>query len=50
MSGHNEGTYTPADGMDYAAHEQTYGLFVGLVKYTTIALVGLMCAMAFFLT
>lgn len=35
--------------MDYAAHEQTYGLFIGLVKYGTIATVLILIGMAIFL-
>ena len=33
--------------MDYAEHEKTYSLFLGLAKYGTIACVALMVAMAF---
>lgn len=33
--------------MDYAEHDQTYNLFLHLVKYCTLACVGLLVAMAF---
>ena len=33
--------------MDYAEHEKTYSLFLGLTKYVTLASVALMIAMAF---
>lgn len=33
--------------MDYAEHEKTYGRFIGLAKYGTLACVALMIAMAF---
>ena len=35
--------------MDYAEHDNTYSLFLGLTKYITIALVILMILMAYFL-
>ena len=49
MSAHNELAYTPADGNDYPAHEQTYEGFIVMMKYGTIFLVVLMALMAFFL-
>ncbi|MBS3649929.1 aa3-type cytochrome c oxidase subunit IV [Pseudaminobacter sp. 19-2017] len=33
--------------MDYAEHESTYNLFVGLAKYSALACVALLAAMAF---
>ncbi len=33
--------------MDYAEHEKTYGLFLGLTKYGSIFCVALLAAMAF---
>ncbi|PHP66435.1 aa3-type cytochrome c oxidase subunit IV [Zhengella mangrovi] len=33
--------------MDYAEHEKTYSLFLGLAKYGSIACVALLVAMAF---
>ncbi|MCB1427069.1 MAG: aa3-type cytochrome c oxidase subunit IV [Zhengella sp.] len=33
--------------MDYAEHEKTYSMFLGLAKYGTIACVALLVAMAF---
>jgi hypothetical protein len=35
--------------MDYAAHEQTYNLFITLVKYGTAACILLLLGMAMFL-
>ena len=33
--------------MDYAEHEKTYSMFLGLAKYCTIACLALLVAMAF---
>jgi len=33
--------------MDYAEHEKTYSLFLGLTKYGTLVTVAIMIAMAF---
>lgn len=33
--------------MDYREHEKTYGMFLGLAKYTTLVTVALLIAMAF---
>ena len=33
--------------MDYVEHERTFSLFVGLIKYGTLACIALMAAMAF---
>ena len=33
--------------MDYAEHERTYNLFVGLAKYSALACAALLAAMAF---
>jgi len=35
--------------MDYAEHERTYDMFVGLTKWGTIAIVAILVLMAFFL-
>jgi hypothetical protein len=35
--------------MDYAAHEQTYNLFIAIVKYGTLASALILLGMAFFL-
>lgn len=35
--------------MDYAEHERTYALFVGLTKWGTIGIVALLVLMAIFL-
>ena len=37
---------TSGSGMDYAEHERTYGMFLGLVKWGTIGLVVLLIGMA----
>ncbi len=37
------------ENMDYAQHQRTYGFFIGLVKYGTIAVVIILILMAFFL-
>jgi len=33
--------------MDYQEHEKTYGLFLGLTKYVTLAVLALLVSMAF---
>ena len=33
--------------MDYQEHEQTYNLFLGVIKYATLLTVALLIAMAF---
>ena len=33
--------------MDYREHEQTYNLFVGVIKYSVLVTVALLIAMAF---
>lgn len=35
--------------MDYAAHEQTYALFIAILKYGTVATVLILIGMAIFL-
>jgi len=40
----NHGADHPA--MDYAAHESTYEMFIGMAKWTTIFVVGLLVFMA----
>lgn len=35
--------------MDYAEHERTYEMFVGLAKWTTIITVAILVGMAWFL-
>jgi hypothetical protein len=37
------------ENMDYAQHAQTYDLFVGLVKYSRIAVIITLVGMALFL-
>lgn len=40
---------TSGSGMDYAEHERTYALFLGLVKWGTIAVTAIIVGMAIFL-
>lgn len=49
MADHGEVEYATADGMDYAAHEQTYQNFITLVKGTLAAVVVIVILMAIFL-
>ena len=37
------------ENMDYAQHQRTYNLFVGLVKYGSLATIGVLILMAIFL-
>ena len=37
------------NAMDYAEHDRTYALFIGLVKWGTIACIVLLVLMAIFL-
>lgn len=45
--------FTPTDphknAMNYAEHEKTYDMFIGLTKYGTIAVVVILALMAMFL-
>ena len=50
MADHGEMAYSTAEGNDYAAHEQTYGGFIKLVKYGTGTVVLILILMAIFLT
>ncbi len=43
------GAVTEDIGMDYAEHERTYKLFIGLVKWVSIMVVLLLVLMAYFL-
>jgi hypothetical protein len=49
MADHGEVEYATAEGMDYAAHEQTYRNFIALVKGTLAAVVMIVILMAIFL-
>jgi hypothetical protein len=49
MAEHREVEYATADGNDYAEHEKTYRLFIGLVKWGVIFNVALLILMAYFL-
>jgi hypothetical protein len=37
------------ENMDYAQHQQTYGLFISLVKYGIVSVVVILILMAMFL-
>jgi hypothetical protein len=49
MAEHREVEYATAAGNDYAEHEGTYRLFVGLVKWNLIVIIGILVLMAIFL-
>jgi hypothetical protein len=49
MAQHGEVEYATAEGNDYAEHERTYRLFIGLVKWHIIVIVGILLLMFFFL-
>jgi hypothetical protein len=49
MAEHREVEYATATGNDYAEHEGTYRLFVSLVKWHVIVIVGILLLMYFFL-
>jgi hypothetical protein len=49
MADHSEVAYTTADGNDYKEHEQTYLLFLTLVKWVLGIAVCILILMAFFL-
>ena len=49
MADHGEVEYATAEGMDYAAHEQTYRGFITLVKGALAAVVVILILMAIFL-
>lgn len=37
------------ENMDYAQHQQTYSMFIGLVKYGTASVIAILVLMAMFL-
>ena len=45
MANNNHSNHA-GSAMDYAEHERTYGMFIGLVKWGTIAVVVLLIGMA----
>ncbi len=49
MADHGEVEYATAEGMDYAAHEQTYRNFITLVKGILGAVVVIVILLAIFL-
>jgi hypothetical protein len=49
MAEHSEVAYTTADGNDYKEHEQTYLLFLTLVKWGIIVVAVILILMAYFL-
>ena len=50
MADHGKVEYATAEGNDYALHEGTYRLFVGLAKWGAISIVIILALMAYFLT
>jgi hypothetical protein len=49
MADHGEVEYATATGNDYAEHEKSYQLFLGLTKYGLIAVIVILILMAYFL-
>ena len=49
MPDHAEVQYATADGNDYAEHEKTYKMFLGLAKYGTGIIIVILILMAYFL-
>jgi heme/copper-type cytochrome/quinol oxidase subunit 2 len=49
MADHSEVAYTTADGNDNKEHEQTYLLFLAMVKWGIIFVVIVLILMAYFL-
>jgi hypothetical protein len=49
MADHGEVEYATATGNDYAEHEATYRLFLGLAKWGTISVIIIVVLMAYFL-
>ena len=49
MAEHSEVAYTTADGNDYKEHEQSYLLFLAMVKWGIISVVAILVLMAYFL-
>jgi len=49
MADHGEVEYATATGNDYAEHEATYKMFLGLAKWGTTVVVVILILMAYFL-
>jgi len=49
MADHCEVEYATATGNDYAEHEATYKLFLGIAKWGTITVIVILIMMAYFL-
>ena len=49
MAEHNVAHAGGHPAMDYPEHERTYGMFVNLAKYGTIAVIVILIGMAIFL-
>jgi hypothetical protein len=49
MAGHGEVEYSTATGNDYAAHEETYRMFITMVKVMTVVIAVILILMAYFL-
>jgi hypothetical protein len=50
MAEHRDVEYATAKGNDYPAHERTYQLFLGLLKWHIIAIAFVLMVMAYYLT
>jgi hypothetical protein len=49
MADHGEVEYATATGNDYAEHEKSYRMFLGLAKYGTAVVILIVIGMAYFL-
>jgi hypothetical protein len=49
MADHGEVEYATATGNDYAEHEASYRLFLGLAKWVSIVVIVILILMAYFL-
>jgi hypothetical protein len=49
LAQHHEVEYATAEGNDYAEHENTYRLFISLLKWHVYVIIGILALMAFFL-
>jgi hypothetical protein len=50
MAAHDTPEYATAEGNDYSEHEQTYRMFLALVKWSVIVIVIILIGMGIFLT
>jgi hypothetical protein len=49
MADHAKTEYATAEGNDYAEHERTYEMFLGLLKWNIVAIVIILALMYYFL-